>query len=161
MSSDLPVHNAFAAARYVLEPIAEARPELGDLPNERADLHTFLERVESIYPTLSDGEKLLNGVALALWSERGGPPFAEVLRGLDDENRERVLRAAAALGGIQFASNVVDGRFGPQFTVAERGLIAELLEHTLTMLDAIADMGLAGRVQNPKPIRDLIERLRS
>lgn len=163
-------YNAFAASRHVLEKISELHPEFGELPLTRddADWPAWLDRaLEVTY--LSDGERVLLDIAAGLWTERH--PFVQQLIGLDESNRKRVLEAVVALSGMRdelTGGQVVDGRFGPQFTLAERIVIAEALAAFIGIAAAIEQSGLfpaettAGwNTRNEKILRDFIARLQS
>lgn len=167
---DVPKRNAFAAARHVLEKVSELHPELGDLPVERTDPDwpAWLDRaLEAAY--LSEGEKILLDIGAGIWTERH--PFVQQLIGLDEANREAVLRAVVALAGMTgelTRGSVVAGAFGPQFTLAERALMAEALAAFIGTVRAVQQSGIvsdettAGMTERGEEIlRELIARLQS
>jgi hypothetical protein len=158
--------NAFAAARHVLERLAELHPELGDLPVSRddADWPAWLDRAHvAAAGSWSGGEKILLDIGTGLWTERHH--FVAQLVGLDEENRARVCRAVVALAGVTgdlTGGAVVAGAFGPQFTIAERVLMAEAIAAFLRIAQELADAGMGiPRVQHADTLRELIARLQS
>lgn len=154
MADDLQPNSNESAARHVIA---------GVRGGERSDLIRALDLVLDD-TTRSTGERYVAQAALALWNGGGDVTFAQLIRTLDDDNIRRVLEATWALRLKELvpAGQVVDGRFGPQFTVAERALIAATIESFLEITATLLESGIIEtRVERREVLKELVARLQS